>query len=62
MNKARVRLDYCDNGQGIDPELLPHIFEPFVKYQPTGIGFSHWWDTLSIIRVVHCSMENQMPE
>lgn len=25
-----IRLDYHDNGQGIDPELLPHIFEPFV--------------------------------
>ncbi len=28
--QGQVRLDYRDNGQGIDPELLPHIFEPFV--------------------------------
>jgi signal transduction histidine kinase len=28
--KGQIRLDYHDNGQGIDPELLPHIFEPFV--------------------------------
>jgi Signal transduction histidine kinase len=28
--QGQVRLDYHDNGQGIDPELLPHIFEPFV--------------------------------
>jgi signal transduction histidine kinase len=25
-----VKLDYQDNGQGIDAALLPHIFEPFV--------------------------------
>lgn len=28
--QGQVRLDYHDNGQGIDPEILPHIFEPFV--------------------------------
>lgn len=28
--QGQIRLDYHDNGQGIEPELLPHIFEPFV--------------------------------
>lgn len=26
-----ILLDYYDNGQGIEPELQPHIFEPFVS-------------------------------
>ncbi|WP_024871841.1 ATP-binding protein [Tolumonas lignilytica] len=28
--QGEIHLDYYDNGQGIAPELLPHIFEPFV--------------------------------
>lgn len=35
-----VRIDIIDNGIGIDPEDLPHIFEPFfsTKQQARGIG------------------------
>lgn len=41
---AYVRLTLQDNGSGIAPEILPHIFEPFYttkgKGQATGLGLS----------------------
>jgi two-component system NtrC family sensor kinase len=35
-----VKIDFIDNGIGIDPEDIPHIFEPFfsTKQQARGIG------------------------
>lgn len=35
-----IRLDIIDNGSGIAPEDLPHIFEPFfsAKQKSSGIG------------------------
>ncbi len=39
-DEDHVRIDIIDNGIGIDPEDLPHIFEPFfsTKQQARGIG------------------------
>ena len=39
-DEESVRLDMTDNGQGISPEDLPHIFEPFfsTKRDASGIG------------------------
>ncbi|MGQ0704303.1 MAG: two-component system sensor histidine kinase NtrB [Gemmatimonadales bacterium] len=33
-----VRLRIRDNGPGIDPELMPRLFEPFVSGRPGGSG------------------------
>src|SRR5262249_11914843 len=39
-----VRLDVCDTGIGIDPDVQGHLFEPFVttkdKGKGTGLGLS----------------------
>jgi C4-dicarboxylate-specific signal transduction histidine kinase len=34
----RVILTVTDEGPGIDPEILPHVFEPFVTSKPPGHG------------------------
>ena len=37
VDGARVRLEVADHGTGIDPDFLPHIFEPFAQAErPTG--------------------------
>ena len=35
---AYVRIVIEDTGTGIDPTVLPHIFEPFVTTKPQGLG------------------------
>jgi len=39
-DKDHIRLDITDNGVGIAPEDIPHIFEPFfsAKQNTSGIG------------------------
>jgi signal transduction histidine kinase len=34
----KISLSVTDTGTGIDPELLPHVFEPFVTSKETGTG------------------------
>jgi signal transduction histidine kinase len=33
-----VRIEFSDTGEGIPPEILDHIFEPFVTTKKTGTG------------------------
>jgi PAS domain S-box-containing protein len=33
-----VRLSFADNGTGIDPDVLPHIFDPFYSTKAEGLG------------------------
>ena len=33
-----MRLDLSDTGSGIAPDLLPHVFEPWVTTKPAGAG------------------------
>ena len=44
QSKGVVMLDLSDTGRGIDPQHLPHIFEPFyttkAKGQGTGLGLA----------------------
>lgn len=37
-NKSALFLTISDNGCGISPEQLPHLFEPFVSYKKEGTG------------------------
>jgi two-component system NtrC family sensor kinase len=47
-----IRLEITDNGSGIPPENLPHIFEPFysTKHSTSGIGLG--------LAIVHGIVEN----
>ncbi len=36
--QGKVLLSVTDTGSGINPEILPHIFEPFVTDKETGTG------------------------
>jgi two-component system, NtrC family, nitrogen regulation sensor histidine kinase GlnL len=33
-----LEVDVTDNGPGIDPDLMPHLFDPFVTTKPGGTG------------------------
>jgi two-component system sporulation sensor kinase A len=33
-----VRITFVDDGPGIDPDILPHLFEPFHSTRPEGLG------------------------
>jgi signal transduction histidine kinase len=37
-DQEKVLLSFTDTGFGINPEILPHIFEPFVTDKETGTG------------------------
>lgn len=39
-DEHEVRIEVSDTGVGIDPEVLPHVFEPFfsTKHQEAGVG------------------------
>jgi signal transduction histidine kinase len=38
VEQNRILLSVTDTGPGIDPEILPHIFEPFITNKETGTG------------------------
>ena len=38
LSQKEVLLSVKDTGPGIDPEILPSIFEPFITSKPTGTG------------------------
>lgn len=42
IEKGEAIMTVCDTGDGISPEVLPHIFEPFLttKSDGTGLGLS----------------------
>ena len=37
-NPGRVSVSVCDSGKGIDPEIMPRLFEAFFTTKPTGMG------------------------
>jgi len=37
-DQNRVQFTVSDTGLGINPEILPHIFEPFITDKETGTG------------------------
>lgn len=51
-DKDTIRVDISDNGPGIAPQVLPHIFEPFfsTKHDASGIGLG--------LAIVHGIIEN----
>ena len=60
-NEGKVLLSVSDTGPGIDPEILPHIFEPFFTNKETGTGLG-LTITNDIIRQHHgtISAENNL--
>lgn len=48
--QKKIRLSVKDTGTGIDPAILPHIFEPFIsnKETGTGLGLSICYDIIHL--------------
>lgn len=48
VRQKKVLLTFSDTGIGIDPQMLPHIFEPFVsnKESGTGLGLTITYDII----------------
>ena len=46
--QKKVLLTFADTGAGIDPQILPHIFEPFItnKDKGTGLGLTISYDII----------------
>jgi two-component system sensor kinase FixL len=44
---SEVEMSVIDSGDGINPDKLPHIFEPFYTSKPQGMGMG-----LSIARTI----------
>jgi len=38
LSQKEVLFSVRDTGPGIDPEILPNIFDPFITGKPTGTG------------------------
>jgi PAS domain S-box-containing protein len=38
QDRAGVEVLFADSGTGIDPDALPHIFDPFYSGKPEGLG------------------------
>jgi two-component system NtrC family sensor kinase len=38
VEPAGVRVAFADSGDGIEPDRLPRIFEPFHSSRPEGLG------------------------
>ncbi len=36
--RPAVRIEFCDTGEGIPPEIMSHLFEPFITTKPDGTG------------------------
>lgn len=47
VSESRVRVSVTDNGAGIEPELLPHVFERYRRGGEGGAGLG-----LSICRTI----------
>ncbi len=47
-SQGKILLTFTDTGTGIDPQFLPHIFEPFItsKDMGTGLGLTITYDIL----------------
>jgi len=56
LPQKEVLLSVRDSGPGIDPEILPNIFEPFITSKPTGTGLG-LTITLDIIQQHHGRIE-----
>ena len=37
-HEKTVELDVCDDGKGVNPAILAHVFDPFVSTKPDGVG------------------------
>ncbi len=48
LRRKKVLLTFSDTGAGIDPEILPRVFEPFIttKENGTGLGLTITYDII----------------